>query len=197
MILLINYYKDKNPERQSEIDECLQNNLRHPLIDHIIVFKEKDIILPADKKIIPVEWKVRPTYSDYIEMGNRYNDIKILANSDIYFDESLVFCKTIRKKQVFALCRWNGVNGQMEFYNKRDSQDVWIWAGKINVDCRFGLGVPGCDNSIAYMLMAAGYRVLSPSKTIKAIHLHDSGVRNYLLEKMKRVEGPYMYLKYY
>jgi hypothetical protein len=196
MILLINYYNDKVQKRQEEIDNCLLNNIKHPLIEHIIVFKDKDILLPTDKKIIPINRKERPAYSDFFTVGNSYHGIKILANSDIYFDDSLAYCKMIRKNQVFALCRWNGVNGTTEFYDRRDSQDVWIWTGIMTVKCNFGLGIPGCDNAIAYKFMEAGYKVISPSKSIKAIHLHESGIRNYLGKK-ERVEGPYMYLKYY
>lgn len=197
MILLVNYYKDKNKERQAEIDECLRKNIEHPLIDRIIIFKDEHIEVPADKKIIPVRWNGRPSYSDYFRIGSKYNDIKILANSDIYFDESLEYCNTIKDKQVFALCRWNKVNGSIEFYNRIDSQDVWIWKGNVSVQCNFGLGFAGCDNSIAYKLTEAGYKVLSPSKKIKAIHFHDSGIRNYLSEKMERINGPYMYLRCY
>ncbi len=196
MILMINYYKDENPARQAEIDECLRKNIEHPLIDHILIFKEENVAVHKNKKIIPVNWKGRPTYSDYFRIGSKYNDIKILANSDIYFDSSLMYSKKIRFNQVYALCRWTEVNGTLKFYNHKDSQDVWIWLGKINVNCEFSLGVPGCDNAIAYLLASSGYRVLSPSKSVKAIHLHNSGVRNYIKNK-DRVQGPYLYLKYY
>jgi hypothetical protein len=196
MILLVNYYKDKHSGRQEEIDVALRNNIEHPLIDHILVFKEKDIELKANKKIIPVEWKGRPTYSDYFRIGSNYNGIKILANSDIYFNGSLEYCKKIKNNSVFALCRWDLTDDDIIFYNHRDSQDVWIWSGRIKLRADFVLGIPGCDNSIAYLLATAGYKVKSPSKKIKAIHIHKTGVRNYIRKK-ERVPGPYMYLRYY
>lgn len=197
MILLNNYYVDKNPERRAEIDACMENNLRHRMINHIIVFKNRDVMLRPHKKIIPVNVDRRPTYSDFFRIGNKYSGIKILANSDIYFDDSLALCNMIKSKQVFALCRWSyNDNGSLEFYNRRDSQDVWIWKDPVNVSCNFGLGVPGCDNAIAFLLMEAGYKVISPSKKIKAIHLHNSGVRNYFKTKA-RVNPPYAYMRYF
>lgn len=196
MILLNNYYVDKNPKRQSELDACMEKNLRNRLINHIIVFKNRDVMLKPDKKIIPVNIDRRPTYSDYFRIGNRYSGIKILANSDIYFDESLALCNMIESKQVFALCRWSEHDGSLEFYNRRDSQDVWVWRDSVYVSCDFGLGVPGCDNAIAFLLIQAGYKVISPSKKIKSIHLHNSGVRNYF-ETKNRVNPPYAYMRYF
>jgi hypothetical protein len=39
--LFYNYYEDKNPERQKEIDYCLQKNIDNPLLDIIILESEK------------------------------------------------------------------------------------------------------------------------------------------------------------
>ena len=62
-----------------------------------------------------------------------------------------------------------------------DSQDTWIMLGKPKVlnYCNFYMGVPGCDNLIAYKFFESGYRVLNPSKTINCWHLHDSELRSY------------------
>jgi hypothetical protein len=206
MVLLVNYYKDKRSDRQEEIDECLQRNVDNRLIDNIVVFSEEQPININTKaqrhggdwgKVVWKKWKGRPTYEDYFKIGSDFSGIKILANSDIYFDETIGRCKMIGDNQVFALCRWEvKEKGGAEFYNHRDSQDVWIWNGKVHVKCRYGLGMPGCDNGIAYKLSEAGYEVLSPSYMIKTYHLHLTGVRNYV-EKRDRVEGPYMYLRYY
>ena len=69
------------------------------------------------------------------------------------------------------------------FYNRLDSQDVWIWRSKINNDCSFGLGVPGCDNALLMNIERKGYEVLSPSRKIQAIHLHHTQIRNYEISK--------------
>jgi len=128
-------------------------------------------------------------------MGNNFSGIKILANTDIYFNDTLKHCEKIEAGQVFALCRWDYKIGPLKFYDKRDSQDVWIWRGDLKLKTSFPLGVPGCDNKIAYLLYSAGYEVKSPSLSIQAIHLHMTGIRNY--SQKDRIEKPYLYLQYH
>jgi len=194
MILLINYYIDKRSERQAELDRCLLLNLAHPLIDKIVVLHEKNIPIPEHEKILSVETEGRPSYSEFLKTGNSFEGVKILANSDIYFNASLRFAEHIRSGQVFALCRWEH-GRRLHFFNRRGSQDAWIWTGIVEVDANFTLGVRGCDNKFAYLLYAAGYDLRSPSISIQAIHLHRNEERNYY--HIPRVDPPYLYLRYH
>jgi hypothetical protein len=193
MILLINYYIDKRSERQAELDRCLQLNLAHPLIDKIVVLHEKNIPIPEHEKILSVETEGRPSYSEFLKIGNSFEGVKILANSDIYFNASLRFAEHIRSGQVFALCRWEH-GRRLHFFNRRGSQDVWIWRGEVYVDVAFGLGIRGCDNKIAWCFHDAGYEVQSPSLSIQCIHLHKSNERDYL--NTPPIGPPYLYLRY-
>lgn len=198
MILLNNYYFDKNPERQKELDACLVRNIENEHIKIIILFHDKNVPVPNHAKIIPVVYRGRPTYSEYFRFGNFFRGIKILANSDIYFNDTIQLCERINDNEVYALCRWNEINenGDIEFYKKRDSQDVWIWKGKINVEANFSLGKPGCDGSIAHILQSFGLRVLNPSQSIQSIHIHRTEIRNYDVRK-DLIPGPYLFLDHF
>lgn len=194
MILLINYYIDKNRTRQAELLKCLEKNIANPLIDNIVVFHEADVIPPESIKIISVVHKRRPSYQQFFEYGNNFSGVKILSNSDIYFDETLVFANKIKTGQVYALTRWDeGIKHR--FYGKINSQDVWIWRGSLHVPADFSLGVPGCDNSIAYLLHAAGYELSNPSLSIQCIHIHQSQIRHY--NEKDKINPPWAFLKFH
>lgn len=165
--LFINKYIDKNPERQKELDYCFEKNESNGLLGEIHQTYE------------------RLSYNDFFRWINTIvgdEDISIIANSDIYFDETLIDIIKINHDECYALSRWDAKeDGSIELWDHRDSQDVWIFKGKIKevLGADFSQGIPGCDNSIAYLLNAVGYKVLNPSKTIRAIHVHNSGIRNY------------------
>ena len=165
--LLYNYYKDKNPERQKEIDLCLAKNLANKHINTIVI-----------------ESQDRLTYSYYFKKINNItlpNDINIICNSDIYLDETILNCQHIQKNECYALSRWDiKLKGQPELFNRPDSQDTWIFKGPIksNLYGDIFLGMPGCDNRIAYEIVKAGYILSNPSKKIKTYHVHSSNIRN-------------------
>ena len=43
----------------------------------------------------------------------------------------------------------------------------------------FNLGIPGCDNRIAWELYRAGYKLINPASKIKSYHYHPSDLHNY------------------
>jgi hypothetical protein len=175
--LIYNYYEDKNPIRKKEIDFCLQKNLDNP---HI-----KTIIVESDAK---------PTYQYFFKKINDLTspeDVNIMCNSDIFFDDTIALAEGIRSKQFYALLRWEYMpNGTVQFNERGDSQDTWIVRGKIeNVYGDFTLGIRGCDNRIAYEFQKAGYDVINPSRSIKTYHVHNSGIRNYTMAQV--IPPPY------
>lgn len=177
--LMYNYYEDKNIHRKREIDFCLQKNLDNKLLTTVII-----------------ETPNKPTYNYFFDRINRItgpNDINIICNSDIFFDETIGLVSSyLSNKQVFALSRWNWMNQHnIAFYDRADSQDTWIIKGPIeNVYGNFTLGIPGCDNRIAYEFHKAKYAVTNPSKSIKSYHVHNSGIRNYTSNEV--IPEPYL-----
>lgn len=176
--LFYNYYEDKNPVRKMEIDMCLQKNLSNKFLSTIII-----------------ESASKPTYDFFFQQINKItgpDDINIICNSDIFFDETIALAEKIKHKQLFALSRWDWHHPlACTFFDRPDSQDTWITKGKIeNVFGNFTLGIRGCDNRIAYEFEKSGYAVSNPSKSIKTYHVHNSGVRNYTMADV--VPKPYL-----
>jgi hypothetical protein len=175
--LFYNYYEDKNPARKQEIDLCYKNNLANPLLN-VVILDTKD----------------RPTYRFFFDKINEItsdNDINIICNSDIFFDETISLTEKLMRKQVWALSRWDWKgNGTSIHFNRQDSQDTWIIRGKVeNVYGDFPLGKRGCDNRIAHEFHKAGYSITNPSKTVKSHHVHNSNIRTYGMKDV--VPPPY------
>ena len=189
-LLVTTYYNDRVKERDSELLTCIRSNISNKAIDSVVVLVEKGTTLPFNHPKVIWEWtETRPTYNDFFNTANKYNyGLSVIANTDIYFDDyNLGIVKaSIKENECYALSRWDiQLGGDSIHHASRDSQDVWIFKGKIkNINGFSKIGVCGCDNRIAHEISEVGYDVINPSKTIKSYHLHITGVRNY-----RRVEG--------
>lgn len=174
--LFVSTYKDEIPSRNEEMSFCLEKNLNNPFIDfiHLMVDNSNEFFLPVNDKLLQKFYDHRLQFNDYFELMKDYpEDIKIIANSDIFFDDSLIFLKNILDDICYVLTRWDVKGEKTVFLNHSWSQDAWIFRGSMkDVVGNFELGRLGCDGRIAYELFCAGYKVLNPSKTIKAFHLH-------------------------
>lgn len=195
--LYINYYKTDDKERQSEIDFCFDHNLNNPMINRMIVFSNETL---ADG-VIHIK-KDRPTYQDIFNEAAKYpDDINIICNSDIYFDETLKAVERIRQNQFYALTRWEqtetGIDSFFRVHHVKPewSQDTWIFrdCGKIKgldqviatnlvtnklETIPYTLGIPGCENHLAWLAKNRfGYHVTNPSLTIRTIHVHKERFR--------------------
>lgn len=186
--LFVSYYQTKDEERQAELDFCRANHEESGLFDNIIPFND------------------RPTYNDFFKATKDFpTDINVLTNADIYFNDTINLCQSMGVRDAYALTRWEDREGEaiwfdnMHTYNKHAksqwSQDVWIFRGAVNgINSPFHLGVPGCDNRIAYDIFRAGYNLTNPSKKIKCIHKHKEMERSYnipLIYKHGKVPRPW------
>lgn len=179
--LFINYYQDKNQIRQKELDFCLLKNISNSALNTIIIDSQSRLTFKF--------------FFDRINKVTTDNDINIVANSDIFFDENIVLAEKITIEQCFALSRWDFLtDGSVKHYFRPDSQDTWIFRGKIKptVFSDFNIGYRGCDNRLAYELNKAGYKVSNPSVTIKSYHVQNSNIRNYNMTDQFLVPGPYL-----
>lgn len=185
--LFISYYIDKSTARQKELDDTLLMNINCDAINKIYALTDGAIESPLleNDKVMELVYKARPSYNTFFEAIRSFSsdeDWNIIANSDIYFDETIakIYEYPHTKPLCFALTRWEVEKDSIHFLNRWDSQDCWIFKGKPkNVQGNFNMGVAGCDNAIAERFSRAGYNVINPSKTIKTYHLHKSGVRSY------------------
>lgn len=215
--LYISYYVDAHRNRHTENVLCLLNNVRNREITRLIIICDKkssvslkkilgnnDLMLCDQHKVKILEYEERPTYNFKFNLTSDYQeDINIISNSDITFDEvSLRKLKDYNwGNKCMALTRWDYLTADMsktavKFYNRRDSQDVWIVKGRFkNIpEADFCLGKRGCDNKIAYLL-SKYYDVINPSRTIKTFHLHLTNIRNYCkVSSVDVVPPPYKVL---
>ena len=181
--IFVSVYDEKHHGRKCELTDCLRRNQ-----------------VSGANVIIVDETNRRSTYQDYFDLINQttgHDDINIIINSDIYFLESeLQKLKSLRPNECYALTRWDIYpDGAEIFLNRVDSQDCWIFRGKVRDVTganNFGLGQPGCDNKMALLLRDAGYTVLNPSKTIKSYHMHNSKISYYT--RNDAVPPPYLRL---
>lgn len=194
--LFFNHYTDGNPNRNQELLRCLERNISNPHIDNIFAVcnNEGDSPLLDNERVSILILKARPTYNVFFQVIQKYSstdDWNIIANTDIYFDASIMqVYKYSKQKTLIALTRWDVIGNEMRFMNRPDSQDAWIFQGHPRIECgNFHLGTPGCDNVIAQCFHKCGYNVINPSRTIKAYHLHQSNVRNY--NSNVRLQPPY------
>lgn len=195
--LFTSYYKDKNKERQKELDFCLKRNIENKFIDNIYLLSETEDI-PYKNDNMTTIFHDRPTYSDFFREANKRvneDDVVVLTNSDIFLDETIKHAENIQKDEVYTLLRWNYKENGSKLYKgpkgTHNSQDTWIWRGKmVDLDWSdFNLGVKGCDNRIAWEFKNKGYKVKNPALTIKTYHVHQSGVRYY--KNKNGVPGPH------
>jgi hypothetical protein len=192
--IITSYYISDSSERQMELDTCLLKNINNSQIDKIILFTN-EIPKFHSEKIVCVFGNDRPTYKEYFNYinSNYPNDYNIVCNSDIYF-EDLSYLVNLKENTVYALTRYNvDESGNVVFWNMKDSQDVWIFYGKIKEveDCDFCLGFAGCDNAIAERMRRSGISVLNPSLQLKTYHLHNTNYRTY--DPSKTIPVPYFF----
>lgn len=201
--LITTYYKSIEPEREAENLECLKENINNPLIEGIHLFLQGNDypeILDVERKLKYVNFGKRPFFSDLFAFANTIenNKIRIVSNSDIYFDNTLKYSKDILdKSDVLALTRWDSLgNGNLEFYNNYKSQDVWIFNKRIKSTIgKFHIGRHGCDNRLIFEFNDNKYKVTNPSFSIRAIHLHRSDLRSYFNDpNYEYVKAPYGYV---
>ena len=191
MILFTSYYRN---ERQGELEFCLKRNCENPYIEEIILFAE-DLPSFEDPKISIHRITKRPTYSDFFQEMSLFDGIKILSNSDIFFDESIQLAEKITERQAYCLTRHEYPDKRFESNNNAPSfwsQDCWFFrktpvnipntvlAVKNQIYDRipFSLGVPGNDNHIAFLLKSQ-FKLINPYPQIKAVHVHKEESRNY------------------
>lgn len=179
--LFKNYYIDPDKARDAELIEVRRRDQANPLIGQIVNIGG------------------RPTFADIFRRVNEVaelGDISIVANADICFDDTLSGVPVIGSDDCWALSRWEDTDALLELRVSDDSQDAWIFRGPIRqklIDtANFPPGKAGCDNALLARIATAGYKASNPAKSIRAIHLHSSGVRRYSKRREDAVPKPYL-----
>ncbi len=192
--LLINLYSMEEGERLDEIAVCLRNNIANPHISEVVVldegFPRQELL--KDPKVQVVSIHSRPDFSAYIQYLNP-EGFNLLSNNDIWFDDSLQKIKWLNPGpyDLLSLTR-READGKLYKADQGDAQDSWLFFGQAEPlkDCTFPMGIPGCENRLAFLFFSKRYRVLNPSRCIQTHHEHRSGNRGY--QSADRIAGPYL-----
>jgi len=189
--LMITMYDEEHPLRRDEMIQCLERNLNHPLIDRIYIFFERkesacrelyNYVSAKKNNVEIIEIYERPAYRTFFEYANsvlKGNKV-IIANSDIFFDETLTEIKNYDFNQkFFVLTRWNLADDNKlylqtksnptypwkkikieEFMNtsilqNTKSADAWIFKAPIELDfdCHYKIGTYRCDALLNFSLL--------------------------------------------
>ena len=207
MILITTYYETENIERNNEIKKCLIKNFNNNVIEKIYLLNNKifdiDFIEDKNNKIVQIiisdQENYKLKYRDAIEFinSNLSNNICILSNSDIYFDNSLSKIDNINNT-LYTLLRYDeDKRGNKKIFCRHDiprddSQDSWIFKSPLNINLDkidFSLGTLGCDSMFASILHEEGINIKNPALDIITTHVHSSEFRTYNCDD--RVHGNY------
>jgi len=220
-------YNEKNPERMRELVFSILKNMQEGFDTFTLFVESSDIDMSVflDNKNVNSRTVVnlrytgkRTTFNNVMQvmaenedkMTEYWNkgDVYIVANTDIYVQDLKKIVEYFQanptvngKPTALALSRWDMQGGQPFHFHRADSQDTWAFvsAPRFQMEQDFGFGIAGCDNRFAYELMKAGYEPVNPSKSIKTLHFHESGVRNYIDQNGvvigERVPNPYLLIE--
>jgi len=193
LTLITTYFNHPYKRRREEILRCLHENALNPLIDRIILLAEEPFT--PFGKIEVVNIGARATFQNaFYQTPITDDDIVIVSNSDITF-EGLEHLKEVDwNNMVLALSRHDiQDDGSLKLWNHQDSQDAWIFKGKIKpMFCNFFFGSPGCDNRLAWELDKAGYNVYNPANTIILKHRHNTKIISYGIKET--IPKPYAFV---
>ncbi|MEQ5806377.1 exostosin family protein [Alteromonas sp. NFXS44] len=200
------YYQCGDSARQREIDLCLKENGENPFIDNLIVVIDDGSEVPlhtSNMRVIYVN--ERMTYALWIDMTNEYCDhgVSVLCNSDIYFDDSILKLRQVLRapRSFLALSRWELIGHETSKHpNPHWSQDTWAmnvgetFTTSFKHQLAFPMGVPRCDNKVAYLFAVQGWSIHNPVNFVKSIHVHETQVRTYNKKIDERILGGVSYV---
>ncbi|MEM6820969.1 MAG: exostosin family protein [Verrucomicrobiota bacterium] len=147
----------------------------------------------------------RPTYRTWLDIAESAPDgtISVLANSDIAFDESIGRLEQLltERNTFIALSRYEFQSGEVKKHpNPHWSQDTWVvrtgspFSDLLKDRLDFELGVPRCDNRVAYIFATAGWKIVNPYDQVRSVHFHESNARNYDKKSDTRILGGVAYV---
>lgn len=206
VVLFTPYFAARTSERQAELDECVRRNLACTHISRLVLLIDDGHLPPlTDPKLEIVHIVKRPTYQQWIDLSRQLDQscLSILANTDIYFDDTLSCIQSAlyHPETFMALTRYDkqGENC-IPHPNPHWSQDAWALRSSscmpetLYKALDVPLGIPRCDNRVAYLFAIHGWKIVNPLKYIYSVHLHETQQRNYDKKADRTVIGGVAYV---
>lgn len=165
--LIVNRWNEPHPVRRAELELCARKNADNPHIE-----------------VVVLEAQARLSYQALFDAANARlastDDISVIANADMYFDDTIVLAAALGPTDAYALSRYDvRADGTAQLIDSLGI-DAWLFRGLIEgIKAAFPLGSWATDVRLNAEIVAAGYRLYNPAKTIKSYHVHASNIRNY------------------
>ena len=223
--LIIGYFNSSSlPKHNSEVLVAIMHNVENLMFAKIHILYEKDNPKPqllrllaahsksgvdVDNRLVLVENDEQPTYSAFFEYINKAvpnGAVAVVANSDIYFDESLACLGPSSSKLtdpcseaphleppvMYALSRRHSPACGRNFdlpkkrvfdlcEDYRGSHDAFVFTVPVHphvvASTKHFQNRLGAENVVIFEFRRAGYVVKNPCKRIRAYHLHCSNQR--------------------
>jgi hypothetical protein len=152
------------------VQDALSRNLMNDAISEIYLINEVEYdfsSLQNYEKITQFVSGSRLSFADAFRIANERLSGRrvVLANADIYFDESLRQVQHSSKmtpSTVLALSKWISEGSSITLPIRADSQDAWVFQTPVSesviAQSNFFLGLPKCDNRLAKVFGDSGYR---------------------------------------
>tara|TARA_B100000902_G_scaffold383177_1_gene421732 strand:- start:600 stop:2204 length:1605 start_codon:yes stop_codon:yes gene_type:complete len=199
LVLVQQFFIHQDQSRQNEIRNCLRFNAHNNSIKKIVLLNEREYteneLGVSSDKIEQVIISERLTFKKAFEYAETQLKDKtiVLANSDIFFDGSVTNCNRLELHNNKRILCQSRVEYRLEKnltdcigIERHDSQDVWIWnTTAVRLDDKqlsmldFGLGKPGCDNRILFVMDMIGVTPHNLPLAVKCYHYHNIAIRNY------------------
>ncbi len=213
IVLITQYFRAAHdPEQQRDVDSALVKNLANPHIAEIYLLTETrfdwallgfvhdrmdgtepPVAVSSNGTVIEHWGRLRQsvvggrlTFALALAFANTHlsNRIVLLANADIFFDESLARLQGARlAPEVFTLLKWmDGARygrDEIVLNIRTDSQDAWVFQPPMNASmlplAGFVLGAAKCDNRMAEVFATNGHPVSNPAIALRAVEIHSQG----------------------
>ena len=182
--VIVQWHRASSPERQAEINACLNKNLALSFVTHIHVLTEKKINFDSFvqknylKKLTQIVIGKRLTFEYAFQYASEHLSglVCSVTNADIFFDSTVeIAILKLKNNTVYASLRWE--SGPL-LLPRIDSQDVWTFRSPIQVQgADFELGRLRSDNRLGAQLLESNYRVINNPFDLKVHHLQASNKR--------------------
>ena len=129
----VEYWDCGNEERNIEVIDCINRNIKSNFFKNIFIFSEKE-----EKRLLKQTILSKRITYQYI-FDNAIDGINIFCNSDMEFDETIKLAENINENEFYALTRYEDdmmLHKNDDPYKGYDSQDVWIWKNKCKIKTR-------------------------------------------------------------
>lgn len=170
---------------------CLYKNLANKYIDQIVLLVEEDceFINVFSDKLILYPINDRLTYKEWFNISYKLhpNHIKVLANSDIYFDNTIGKLHNIKhwdSETMYVSSRKDVTkDGKIvpsrlyhsaicPIINIERSQDVWFYKDPLKTfDNNYYLGFMGCDSKMSESLICQNMQIINLYFYINCLHI--------------------------